>query len=153
MKILQSTLQNIHKLIVSIRIGRHQKKPRIKHKILGIADNPFNHLAVVEVDPHPQPRNGRRMFMKMKGPMTQVPIECLYEEDRLGVLCRNFLDRLGVQKSKSNRFKRILTIIPQKLFHRPKLTDLNKTPDRMIFIPNYDPMGVPRLPTSRLPYA
>jgi hypothetical protein len=102
MEILKPTLQHIHKLVVSIGIGRPEKKPLLQHKILGIADNSFDHLAVIEIDPHPQTRNNRRMFMKMKGPVPQIPIEGLYKENCLGILRRNRLDLLGIHELKSN---------------------------------------------------
>ncbi len=56
MEILQPGLQYIDKAIVSIRIRRPEEKARFQHKVLGIADNPLNHLAVVKVHPNPQTR-------------------------------------------------------------------------------------------------
>jgi hypothetical protein len=153
MEIFQSTLQNVHQLIVPIRIRGHKEKPRFEHKILGIADDSFNHLAVIEVHPHPQTRNNRRMFMKMKGSVLEISIKRLHKEHGLGILGRDLLDRLRVNKPKPNRFKGILGVTAQKLLYRSKLTSLRKTPNRMIFIPNNDPMGLP-VPIGNLtPYA
>jgi hypothetical protein len=69
MKVLQPSLQDIHKPIVSIRIRRTKKKSRLQHKILRITDDPLNHLAIIEINPHPQTLHQRRMFMKMQGSM------------------------------------------------------------------------------------
>jgi hypothetical protein len=154
MKILETTLQDIHQLVVAIGVGRHKEKPGFEYKILGIADDSFDHLTVVEVDAHPQARNDRRMLMKMKRSVTEISIECFYKEDSLSVLGRNLFDFLGVNQPKPNRFKRILGVVPEKLFHRSKLAGLGKTPDRMIFVPDYNPMGVALLHIGHLtPYA
>jgi hypothetical protein len=92
--------------------------------------------------------------MEMKSPVAKIPVERFDEEDSFGILGRNLLDRLRINKPKSNRFKWILGFAAQKLLHRPKLAGLGKTPYRMILIPNYNPMGLPRLPIGHLtPYA
>src|SRR6266550_4135490 len=97
MEILQPSLQHIHQPVVSIWIRRPQEKARLQHKILGIADDSFNHLAVVEVHPHPQARDNRRMFMKMKSPMAKIPVEGLDEKDSLRVFGGNIFNSLGIQ--------------------------------------------------------
>jgi hypothetical protein len=115
MEILQPSLQHINKPVVSIGIGRPKKKARLQHEILGIADDSFDHLAIVEVHPHPQPRHGRRMFMKMKRSMAKVSIEGLNEENRLGVPRRHIFDSPCIQQLQSNRIKRIHGVIAQQL--------------------------------------
>src|ERR1700733_7231389 len=91
-EILQPSLQHIDQSIISIGIRRPQKEARLQHKILSIADDSFNHLAIVEVHPYPQTRHGRRMLMKMQCSVAKVSIEGLDEEDRLGVLRRHIFD-------------------------------------------------------------
>ena len=136
MEILQPSLEHIHKSVVSIRIRRPQKETRLQHEILGIADNPFNHLAVIEINPDPKSRDSRRMFMKVKGSMTKIPIEGLDEEHRLGFLRRHIFDSVRIQQLQPNRIKRIHRVIPQQLLDRPKLTRLNHSSNGMILVPD-----------------
>ena len=142
MEILQSSLQHIGETIISIRIRRPEKKTRLQHKILCIADNPFNHLAIVEVNPYPKARNDRRMFMKMKGSVAKIPIKSLHEKDRLGVLGGNFLHCACIQQFQSNRIKRIDRIVPQKLFDGSQLARLRQPPDGMILVPDDNPITI-----------
>src|ERR1700684_1800588 len=94
MKILETALQNIDQLIVPIRIRRPQKEPILQHKVPRIADDPLDHLAIVEINPNPEPWNDRRMFVKMQGIMAKIAIEGLHEEHRLGVLRWNLFNFL-----------------------------------------------------------
>jgi hypothetical protein len=142
MKVFKPALQDVDELVISIRIGRHQEKSRLEHKIPRIADNALDHLSVVEINPHPQALNDRRMFMKMKRPMPQVPIKRLYEKDGFGVLRRHILHGSRVQQPQPNRIQRILQVVAQKLLYRPKLTRLCKPADCMILVPNYNAMSV-----------
>jgi hypothetical protein len=145
MKILQPALQNIDKLIVSIRISGPQEKTILQHKIPRIADEPLDHLAIVEINPHPKSRNDRRMFMKMQGSMAKISIEGLDEEHRLGILRRNLLHPLRIQQLKPNRIQRILGIVPQQLIDRPQLADLGGPTNRPVIIANNDPVLIGRL--------
>ena len=138
MKILQPSLQHIDKPVVSIGIGRPQKEARLEHKILGIADDSFNHLAIVKIHPHPQARDNWRMLMKMKRPVTKIPVEGLDEEDRLRVLGGNIFHCPGVQQLQSNGIKRVHRIVAQQLIDRPQFARLRQSPDGVILIPDDD---------------
>jgi len=144
MKVLKPALQNIDQLIISVRVRGHQEKPILQHEIPCITDNPFNHLAVIKINPHPQPLNDRRMFMKVQSPVAKIPIEGLHKEDRFGILGWNVFDRLRIKQLKPNRAKRILRIVSQKLLYRPKFTRLRQTPNCMVFIPNNHPVNIGR---------
>jgi hypothetical protein len=150
MKILQPALQNIDKPIISIRIRRLQEKSRLQNKIPGIADNPFDHLAVIEVHPHPKPLNHRRMFMKMQGSMAKISIKRLHKEDRLGVLRRHLFHHIRLQHAKPNRIKWIDRIIPQQLVDRPQLAGLYQTPHSMVLKPDDNAISIGQLFFSQL---
>lgn len=76
------------------------------------------------------------MLMKMKCPVAQIPVKRLNKKHRFGIFCRNVFHRLGIQQPKSNKVQRVLRIVPQKLFNRPKLARLYKAADSVSFISN-----------------
>jgi hypothetical protein len=119
MEVLEPGLEHIDQPVVSIRVRRPQKKASLQHKVSGIADDSFNHLAIVEVNSHPETRHRRRMFMKMQCPVAKVSIEGLDEKDRLRVLRRHIFHGVGIQQPQSNRIKRIDRVVSQQLFDRP----------------------------------
>ena len=137
-KILQPGLQHVDKPVVSIGIGRPQKEARLEHKILGIADDSFNHLAIVKIHSHPQARHNRGMLMKMKRSVTKISIEGLDEEDRLRVLGRDIFHGPGVQQLQTNGIKRVHRIVTQQLIDRPQLARLRQPPDGVVLIPDND---------------
>ena len=139
-EVLEPTLQNIDQLVIPIRVRGPQEEPILQHEVPRIADEPLDHLAVIEVDPHPKPGHDRRMLMKMQGPMAKVSIEGLDEEHGLRILRGNLFDLLCVQKLKSNRIEGILRIVPQQLIDRSKLAHLREASNCPIFITNNDPV-------------
>jgi len=145
MEILQTGLQHIDQPVVSIGIRRPQKKARLQHKILGIADNPFNHLAVIEVHPHPQTRDDRCMFMKMKSSMAKISVKSFDEEDSLGILGGNIFHGPGIQQLQSNGIKWIDGIVLQQLLNRPQLLRFSQPPHSMAFIPDDNTITIRRL--------
>jgi hypothetical protein len=86
MEVLQAALEDIDQLVVSIGIGRPKKETLLEHEIPGIADDSFDHFAVVEVDAYPQARHDGCMFVEVESSVSQIAIEGLDEEDRLRVL-------------------------------------------------------------------
>lgn len=104
MEILQARFIDIGQLIISVGIGRDEEETILQDKVAGIADNAFDHLAVVEVDPHPETGNNWRILMKMKRLMPYIAIEGLYKEDCLGALRRNLFNLSGIDQTEANRF-------------------------------------------------
>jgi hypothetical protein len=98
MEVLESALENIDQRIVSVRIGRPQEEARLEHKVPRITDNSFDHLSVVEIDAHPQPRHDGSMLVKVKSPVAKIAIEGLDEEDGLGIAGRNILYGVRVKQ-------------------------------------------------------
>jgi hypothetical protein len=85
-EVLQAALEDIDQLVVPIGIGRTKEKTLLEHEVPRVADDPFDHLAIVEVDADPQARHDGGMFVEVESSVPQIAIEGLDEEDRLRVL-------------------------------------------------------------------
>src|SRR5215472_1863649 len=116
MKVLEATLLHVNEPVISVRIGRHEEEAFLKHKVPSVADDPLDHLVIVEIDPHPQSRNDRSILVEMKRAMTPVAVERLDEEHCLGRLRRNVFHPIRIQSSEPNRVQgRRVTVSQQFL--------------------------------------
>jgi len=86
MEVLQAALEDIDQLVVSVGIGRPKEEALLEHEIPRVTDDPFDHLAIVEVDAYPKARHDGRMFVEVESSVSQVAIEGLDEEDCLRIL-------------------------------------------------------------------
>lgn len=141
MKVLESALQNIDQLVISIRVRRSEKEAVLQDEVPSIADNAFDHLVVIEVHSNPQSRGNRSVLVEVKRLVVKIAIEGLDEEHRLGVLRRNLLHRVRIQQRQTDGVQGILRIISKKLLDRAKLIDLCQSANRPIFKPDDDLIG------------
>src|SRR5579875_4170965 len=108
MEVLEAALEHIHQRVVPVRVRRPQKEPISQHEVLRVADDSLNHLVVIEKDPHPQARHCRSMFMEVQCTMAKVSIECLDEEDGLGIPGWHLAEFLRVSQPEHNGIDRVL---------------------------------------------
>jgi len=69
-EVLEAAFENVDQRVISIWVGRPQEETRLEHEISSIADDAFDHLAVIEVDAHPEARHDGSMLVKVKSPVT-----------------------------------------------------------------------------------
>lgn len=86
MEVLEAALKNVDERVISIWIGRSQEETRLEHEVPSVADDALDHLAVVEVDAHPQARYDRRMLVKVESPVAQIAVEGFDEKNGLRIL-------------------------------------------------------------------
>jgi hypothetical protein len=94
MKVLEAALEDIDQLVVSVRIGRAKKEACLENEIARIADDSFDHLAIVKVDAHPEAGHDRSVFVEVESSVAKIAVEGFDEEDCLRVLGGHVLDGL-----------------------------------------------------------
>jgi len=92
MEVLETTLEDIDQLVISVWIGRPKEEACLEHEVPRITNDSLDHLAIVEVDAHPETGHDRRMFVEVESSVAKITVEGLNEEDCLRVLGGHVLD-------------------------------------------------------------
>jgi len=83
--------------------------------IVGVRDDAFHGLAIVEANPHPQTLHHGGVLVEVKGAVAQVAIEGHDEEDCLGIGGGNGLDLAGFGERETNGVEGMLRVVAKEL--------------------------------------
>ena len=138
MKVFEAVFQYIDQLIIPIRIRRHHEEAMLQNIVAAITDDAFYRLAVMKSDPHPQPLHDRCILMEVQGPVPQVPVEGLYEEDRFGISSGHILKGIRINQLEPNGVELRHRFVAQQLVDCAELTCLGEPAHSMVFIADDD---------------
>ena len=143
-KVLQAALVDVHKPVVAVRISRNKEKAVLKDKVTRVADNALDHLVILKVNPHPQPRNDWRVLVEVKRFVTNISVKGLDEENGLRLSSGDLLHFAGINQVEPNCIERGMRIVTEELFDRAQLTDLSRAANGAVIESDHDtidPLG------------
>ena len=83
--VLEPAFHHVDQPVIAIWICRHQEEAGVDEEPKRVVHDPFHHLAVQKLDPHPDSMNNRRGCMELQRVVFAVSLEIVDVKDRLGV--------------------------------------------------------------------